>query len=142
MGIIQEPKMISISKERETIYSFLRVSLQCPLTKEILLHWKEHFPSEFKNVLTEGNENLQHFFGKLHEKNLDSIVEEEKEVYLATFYIFNEEGKIPAPPWESAYTTRDRSLFGEPVFQIRKKLADFGLQFIHENTDPDDHIAI
>ncbi len=138
----QVPKLMSISKEREVIYSFLRVSLQCPLTKEVLLNWKEHFSSEFKAVLTEGNEYLCSFFESLDKKPLTEIVEQEKEAYLATFYIFNEDGKVPAPPWESVYITRDKSLFGEPVFQMRKKLSEFGLQFIHENTDPDDHIAI
>ena len=142
MEVVLDNKLMSISKEREAIYSFLRVSLQCPLTKEILQHWKAHFSSEFKKVLSEENEDLRSFFESLANKDLDEIVEEEKEAYLATFYIFNEEGKVPAPPWESVYVTRDKSLFGEPVFQIRKKLADFDLQFIHENTDPDDHIAI
>jgi putative dimethyl sulfoxide reductase chaperone len=142
MVATQESKSIFISKEREVMYTFLRVSLQCPLTTEILQHWKDNLSFDFKSILSEGNEDLASFFESLDRKNLESIVEEEKEAYLATFYIFNEEGKVPAPPWESAYVTRDQSLFGEPVFQIRKKLADFGLQYIHENTDPDDHIAI
>ncbi len=142
MITIQAPMLKSISKERETIYSFLRVALQCPLTTEILQHWKENFSSEFKAVLTEENEELRLFFERLEMKAFDVIVDEEKEAYLATFYIFNEEGKVPAPPWESVYMTRDKSLFGEPAFQIRKKLAEFDLQFIHENTDPDDHISI
>ncbi|WP_042349774.1 TorD/DmsD family molecular chaperone [Bacillus massiliigorillae] len=142
MVAIQESNLISISKEREAIYTFLRVSLQCPLTIEILQHWKNHLSFEFKSILSEGNKELGSFFESLDRKKLETIIEEEKEAYLATFYVFNEEGKVPAPPWESAYVTRDKSLFGEPVFQIRKRLADFGLQYIHENTDPDDHIAI
>lgn len=142
MTAIQESELIAISKEREAIYSFLRVSFQCPLTTEMIKHWTECFSLEFKAVLTDGNEELRSFFESLDKKTLELIVEEEREAYLATFYIFNEEGKVPAPPWESAYITRDKSLFGEPAFQIRDKLAEFGLQYIHENTDPDDHIAI
>ena len=140
--MVVDKELFSISKERETLYSFLKITFQSPLTSETLKLWKENFSAEFLDVLTEGNKYLVRFFESLHKKELDSIVEEEKEAYLATFYIFNEEGKVPAPPWESVYMTNDRSLFGEPAFQIRNKLAEFGLQFIHENTDPDDHIAI
>lgn len=142
MVATKESKSIFISKEREVMYTFLRVSLQSPLTTEILQHWKDNLSFEFKTILSGGNEYLSSFFESLDRTKLESIVEKEKEAYLATFYIFNEQGKVPAPPWESAYVTSDKSLFGEPVFQIRKKLADFGLQYIHENTDPDDHIAI
>lgn len=140
--MIVDKDLFSISKEREILYSFLKITFQSPLTSETLQLWKENFSAEFIDVLSDDNQYLRSFFENLHRKELDSIVEEEKQAYLATFYIFNKEGKVPAPPWESVYMTNDRSLFGEPAFQIRKKLAEFDLQFIHENTDPDDHIAI
>lgn len=142
MEMVLDNEILSTSQERITIYSFLKFALEKPLTTETLKLWKENFSSDFIEVLTYENCDLQAFFEDLKKNDLDSMKEQEKEAFLATFNIFNEEGKIPAPPWESVYVTRDRSMFGNPVFQMRKKLAEFDLQFIDVNKEPDDHIAI
>lgn len=135
-------EFLSTSKERETIYSFLKIALEKPLTGETLKVWKDNFSADFIEVLTSSNEELAHFFDDLKANDFVLIEQDEKEAYLATFNVLNQTGKVPAPPWESVYVTRDQSMFGEPVFQIRKKLADFGLQFADENKEPEDHIAI
>lgn len=142
MEMVVENEFISTSQERDVVYSFLKIALEKPLTIETLKHWNEHFSPEFIEILTSGNRDLNDFFEKLKTKDFDSIWQQEKEAYLATFNIFNKEGKIPAPPWESVYITRDRSMFGNSVFQMRNKLADYGLQFKNLNEEPDDHISI
>lgn len=142
MQLLLDKEFISISKERATIYSFLNVSLQEPLSAETLCRWRDDFTSEFIDIITFNNQELKNFFQALRTENISAIEQQEKDAYLATFYLFNNVGKIPAPPWESVYVTKDRSMFGEPVFQLRKMLASFGLQSIEENTQPEDHIAI
>lgn len=142
MQLLIDKEFLSISKEREAIYSFLNLSLQEPLSLETLCNWREHFTTEFMDLISANNEDLKNFFQTLRIGNMKEIERKEKEAYLATFYILNEQGKIPAPPWESVYVTKDRSMFGEPVFQLRKMLASFDLHSIEENTQPEDHIAI
>nr|WP_275411170.1 molecular chaperone TorD family protein [Bacillus sp. B15-48] len=82
------------------------------------------------------------FFEEMKTKDLEALAIREKEAYLATFNVLNETGRIPAPPWESVYTTNDQSMFGDSVYQIRRQLEGFGLEFINKNSEPEDHIAI
>lgn len=141
MEMVIDKELIQTSNERYTIYSFLKTALEKPLTNEILKNWKVNFTTEFIDILTDGNEELSQFFRDLKTMDLTELEQQEKDKYLATFNLLNKTGKIPAPPWESVYVTKDQSMFGEPVFQIRRKLAEFGLQFIDENKEPEDHIA-
>lgn len=136
-----DKELVQTSHERHTIYSFLKIALEKPLTSETLKNWKVNFTSEFIDILTDGNEELAQFFKDLKSNDLTALERQEKDAYLATFNLLNKTGKIPAPPWESVYVTKDQSMFGDPVFQIRRKLAEFGLQFVDENKEPEDHIA-
>lgn len=129
-------------EERTTIYAFLKVGFEGPLTLETLKLWKETFSPEFINVLTDGNEDLSEYFGDLRSNDLAAIEKREKEAYLATFNLLNKTGEVPAPPWESVYVTKDQTLYGDPVFQLRNQLDNFGLKFVNENAEPEDHIAI
>ncbi|MDV2686979.1 hypothetical protein RYX56_21755, partial [Alkalihalophilus lindianensis] len=98
--------------ERTTIYTFLKVAFEGPLTEETLNLWKETFSDEFINLLTDGNQDLADFFAELKNSDLDIIEQLEKDAYLATFNLLNDRGRIPAPPWESVYVTRDQTMFG------------------------------
>lgn len=142
MSKVIDIDITSLSAKRESIYTFLRIALNEPLSMETLSHWKESLSLEFLNVLTDDNENLQAFFYELKNKEIADIFDREKEAYLATFDIMNKDGRVAAPPWESVYVTQDQALFGEPVLQIRKKLTQFGMKFIKENKEPEDHISI
>lgn len=129
-------------QERTTIYTFLKIGFEGPLTIETLKLWKETFSPEFIEVLSDGNKDLFRFFENLKSQNPSDVEQREKYAYLATFNLLNPTGKVPAPPWESVYVTRDQTLFGDPVFQIRNQLEQFGLQYIDKNKEPEDHIAI
>lgn len=142
MNTVIDAELLTISAKRDSMYSFLRLVFSGPLSMETLKYWKFELAPEFIEVISEDNENLQNFFAKLKNGEIEDIYQEEKEAYLATFDIFNKEGRTPAPPWESVYVTHDHALFGEPVLHIRKKLHDFGLKFIKENKEPEDHISI
>ncbi len=142
MEMVVDKEFFSISKERETLYSFLKIALEEPLTGDTLKLWKENFSSEFIDVLTEDNEFLHKFFETLKRDDLSSIEQQERDAYFATFTMINTNGITPAPPWESVYVTKDHSMFGDPVFQIRRKLDQFGLKFLKENIEPEDHISI
>lgn len=128
--------------ERTTIYTFLKVAFEGPLTEETLNLWKETFSDEFIKLLTDGNQDLADFFAELKNSDLDIMEQLEKDAYLATFNLLNDRGRIPAPPWESVYVTRDQTMFGDPVFQLRNQLNYFGLKFTDENREPEDHIAV
>lgn len=142
MNTVMDPKLLSISTKRDSIYTFLRIAFNEPLSLEIVKQWKEGLSQEFLEVITEDNENLHRFFEDLRMMEPTDIYQREKDSFLATFDILNKKGRIPAPPWESVYVTKDHALFGEPVLQIRRKLNEFGFQFVKENKEPEDHISI
>lgn len=142
MALVVEQNYCSTIQERMTIYRFLQVGFEGPLTIETLKLWKESFSLDFIEVLTEGNPNLYSFFEDLIKGDTSLIEQRERDRFLSTFNLLNPVGKVPAPPWESVYVTKDQTLFGDPVFQIRKQLENFGLQFIDKNKQPEDHIAV
>ncbi|MBY7142063.1 molecular chaperone TorD family protein [Virgibacillus sp. NKC19-3] len=132
----------STIEERETMYTFLKVVFEAPLTIDTLTQWKENFTPAFIDILTIENEALYQSFEKLRNSDLESFEAEEKAAYLATFNVFNESGHIPAPPWESVYVTKDRTMFAEPVFQMRKQWESFGMEIVNKHRVPEDHISI
>lgn len=50
--------------------------------------------------------------------------------------------KLPAPPWESVYITKERTLFQQSTLEVRHKYLEY--QFLPENypNEADDHLAI
>jgi len=142
MEKVIEQEYYSIIDEREAIYTFLKIVFEAPLTTDTLIQWKESFTAEFIEILTIENEELYQSFQELKNEDLKSFAAREKAAYLATFNIFNETGHIPAPPWQSVYVTKDRTMFGEPVFQMRKQWEKFGLEIVNKHKVPEDHISI
>jgi putative dimethyl sulfoxide reductase chaperone len=49
---------------------------------------------------------------------------------------------LPAPLWESVYLGREHLLFEEVTLEVRKCYRQYGLTFIRESKEPDDHIVI
>ncbi|CEG26946.1 TorD/DmsD family molecular chaperone [Bacillus sp. B-jedd] len=57
-------------------------------------------------------------------------------------YLFVGPNVLPAPPWESVYLGKEALLFEETTLKVRECYKDFGLSFIHENREAEDHILI
>lgn len=50
-------------------------------------------------------------------------------------------GKLPAPPWESVFVSRDGILFTEQTLAVREAYRAWGLQAVKCRQEPDDHLA-
>ena len=48
----------------------------------------------------------------------------------------------PAPLWESVYLGKEHLLFEEVTLAVRECYHHYGLSFIREGNEPDDHIVI
>jgi len=57
-------------------------------------------------------------------------------------YLFVGPNTLPAPPWESVYLGKEALLFEETTLKVRECYKNFGLSFIHENREAEDHILI
>lgn len=51
-------------------------------------------------------------------------------------------GRMNVPPWESVYRNDERRLFDSHTLQVRETYARHGVEFVHKNKTPEDHIAI
>ena len=50
--------------------------------------------------------------------------------------------KLPAPPWESVYVTKDRLIFQESTLKVRQCYLKYNFVPINYRSEPDDHIAL
>jgi TorA maturation chaperone TorD len=51
-------------------------------------------------------------------------------------------GRLPAPPWESAWRGPERLLFGPHTLAVRDWYARFGLEAPQAGREPDDHLGL
>lgn len=50
--------------------------------------------------------------------------------------------RLPAPPWESVYRSKERLMFDKPTFQVRELYQQFGMQSPAPAMEPEDHFGI
>lgn len=51
-------------------------------------------------------------------------------------------GSLPAPPWESFYTSSEQNLFDEAMYKVREHYHSEDLIYEKENNEPDDHLLL
>ncbi len=49
---------------------------------------------------------------------------------------------LPAPPWESVYTTKERLIFQESTLKVRQCYLKYNFRPTNYRSEPDDHIAL
>jgi TorA maturation chaperone TorD len=83
----------------------------------------------------EGGKILSQFFYHFSEEQLQEEQTEYQRLFIGP-------GPLVAPPWESYYRSKEHLLFEECTYEIRKEYHKFGLQFVRENNEPDDHLLL
>jgi len=82
--------------------------------------------------------NIKGFLGKLEqdqEKELDKARSEYTRLFLGP-------AKLPAPPWESVYVTKERLIFQESTLKVRECYLKYNFLPVNYRTEADDHIAL
>lgn len=130
------PKELVVYLEsRKKIYQFLHFLFQEPVYESDLLKVRDNNKIKELSQLYEGGKILFEFLNHLSRKNLKKEREEYKRLFLGP-------GPLGAPPWESYYRSIDHLLFEEGCCQLRKRYHNYGLMFIRENNEPDDHLLL
>jgi putative dimethyl sulfoxide reductase chaperone len=80
----------------------------------------------------------------LIKKGIESLnSKEDEELAMQEFNrLFVGPDMLPAPLWESVYLGREHLLFEEETLKVRECYHEYGLSFVQENNEPDDHIVI
>jgi len=118
---------------------FIRFIFDIPPDRQQLVtlinhsHWKSlcEISVGFRLI----NESIQ----ELHTDDNSEKIKQLKEEYSRLFVGPN---ALPAPLWESVYLSREHLLFDEVTLAVRKCYRQYGLSFIRESSEPDDHIVI
>ncbi|ACL19678.1 cytoplasmic chaperone TorD family protein [Desulfitobacterium hafniense DCB-2] len=131
-------------KLRTELYKFLGNCLLEPLAASTANtldgEIRENFPLEPANRQMEsGLEQLRKCTADL--KTIPPN-EARQEVMVEYTILFLGPGRPKAPPWESVYRTEGQLLFSRATYEVRKILADNGLEMVEKNHQPEDHIGI
>ncbi|MDR4948247.1 TorD/DmsD family molecular chaperone [Neobacillus cucumis] len=121
---------------RKNFYQILYSLFLEPNDEESLFHLGCLANFDDLKEFHEGGRILASFFEQLNSKEK---VHMEKEEYRR---LFIGPGTLVAPPWESYFRSKERLLFEEWTLQIRALYHQFGLQFIRESNEPDDHLLL
>jgi TorA maturation chaperone TorD len=119
---------------RQSYYQLLQLLFFKPLEKEAFWQIKNDRALDALNDIEMGGHQLYQFFTTATEEDLQKEKDEFNRLFVGP-------GEIVAPPWESVYTSREKLLFDEATFQVRKLYHQFGLRLVKENNEPDDHLV-
>lgn len=135
MQTIDAAPLLDYFKVRQNFYQFLQFLFFKPLSATTISELKDQGSFQGLQELNQGGEYLYQFFNRVTESELQEAEEEFNRLFLGP-------GMIVAPPWESVYRSKEQLLFDESTYQVRRCYHEFGLEFVRENNEPDDHITI
>ena len=88
--------------------------------------------------LEHGVDELKIFAEQLN-TNADAALDRVRSEYTR---LFMGPTKLPAPPWESVYTTKERLLFQESTLKVRQCYLKYNFLPANYRSEPDDHLAL
>jgi TorA maturation chaperone TorD len=139
MTIIKESLHSSLHPfllSRKNFYQILHTLFLEPTNQNLLSELGRVGNFDELKEFHEGGRILASFFEQF--TTMDKVFPEREEYRR----LFIGPGTLVAPPWESYYRSKERLLFEEWTLQIRELYHQFGLQFIRENNEPDDHLLL
>jgi putative dimethyl sulfoxide reductase chaperone len=123
---------------RYYINSFLRFLLDAApeVDRAAALNADQNFQALAEN--SAGGAIIKEFLLALNQ-NPEKLIQECRDEFN---FLFIGPNVLPAPPWESVYLGREHLLFEEQTLKVRESYKAYGLSFIRENNEPEDHILI
>ncbi len=88
--------------------------------------------------LEDGIDQLKSFADQLN-SDTDTALDKVRSEYTR---LFIGPTKLPAPPWESVYITKERLLFQESTLEVRKCYLKYSYRPTNFRSEPDDHLAL
>jgi TorA maturation chaperone TorD len=122
-------------QSRKIFYQFLHSLFLDPIIGEGLFDKRENLNFRDLGEIHEGGKILRRYFEHLSDDQINRDKKEYQRLFIGP-------GPLAAPPWESYYRSKEQLLFEEWTYQIREQYHRFGLQFIKENNEPDDHLLL
>ncbi|WP_413309455.1 molecular chaperone TorD family protein [Bacillus sp. 1P10SD] len=125
----------SLLKSRKNFYQLLRLLFQMPTRNNQYSEILTNCNLQELEEIHVGGKILSGFFQHLSNDSLKNEREEYQRLFLGP-------GPLAAPPWESYYRSKEQLLFEEWTYQVREQYHQFGLKYMRENNEPDDHLLL
>lgn len=141
----QDDGIAIILANRHYLYQLLQHIFGNEPNQELLdIATNQHTQEALELILDEEKYNLNAYLGLLTElrqglaTDVDGTLDKLTSEYTTLMIGPN---KLPAPPWESVYVTKERALFQESTLKVRRKYLEY--QFLPANYphEADDHLA-
>lgn len=130
-----EKELNSLFAARKKMYQFLHLLFLEPVDETALVFLRDQSNLHELARIHEGGKILNDYLENLSEIN----IQHDREEYQR---LFTGPGYLAAPPWESFYRSKEQLLFEEWTIQVREQYHRYGLSYIRENKEPDDHLLL
>lgn len=142
----QDDGIAIIFANRHYLYQLLQHIFGNEPTPELLdIVTNQHTQEALELMLDEDNNNLNVTLTLLHDLRMklttdtDSTLDKLTSEYT---YLMIGPNKLPAPPWESVYVTKERALFQESTLKVRRTYLEYKFLPANYPHEADDHLAI
>jgi len=134
--LVSEARIFSYDLLRQTFLQEPDQSYLVTLKDEDILRG---FPfAEENHLIQEGISLVTHFLDQ-NASSLDELLDRLRWDYTR---LFIGPEKLPAPPWESVYLSRDGLLFQKQTMEVRRLYRQFGYVPINYPHEADDHLGL
>jgi putative dimethyl sulfoxide reductase chaperone len=120
---------------RKNFYQLLHFLFLMPASNKGFFDFREHGNLRELEEIHDGGKILSDFFNHLSIEQIKKERDEYQRLFLGP-------GPLAAPPWESYYRSKEHLLFEEWTYQVRERYHQYGLQYVKENNEPDDHLLL
>ncbi|CEG27508.1 TorD/DmsD family molecular chaperone [Bacillus sp. B-jedd] len=134
MALLKEECSVSeLMEARWNLYQLLHWLFSAPLDSRSIDSFNQFGNVESLGELGRGGLLLKEFFTS----PADLLAER-----VEFSRLFIGPGSLPAPPWESFYTSSEQNLFDEAMYKVREHYHGEDLIYEKENNEPDDHLLL
>ncbi|MCL6570471.1 MAG: molecular chaperone TorD family protein [Bacillus sp. (in: Bacteria)] len=128
----------SLLQNKLYVNNIIRFLLDSPPERENMSTLAENHDFQLLSESSEGAKMILEFIESYKNSGNLALVQAKEEFNT----LFVGPNVLPAPPWESVYLGKENLLFEEQTLKVRDCYREYGLKFIRENNEPEDHIVI
>ena len=142
----QKDSIAILLSNRSYLYKLLqRVFGDEPKRELLEIVTGEHTKESLQLILEENDPKSDDYFDLLTEldqklkDNAEDLLDKLRSEYT---YLMIGPDKLPAPPWESVYTTKERLIFQESTLKVRQAYLKYNFLPANYPHEADDHLAL
>lgn len=130
---------MNLHQGRLYVYQLLKLLFEEPLNQETLKVLQEELNSNELAQVSSGANSIKIYLESKKDTPPEVLCRELQAEYQR---LFVGPGHVLAPIWESVYFDPEGLMFGERTLEVRDFYRKYGLESIHKNRQPEDHLSV